>query len=177
MSQKNELRSLYRAKRSEYLASMNPAIANLSFSALPSNFLAIVEKSRCLAAYIPIGSEANPMKLAEKARELGLQICLPYVESKISPMRFIAWEASDPLIDGPMGLKQPSPDGANCKPDLILAPLLAFDRSMTRLGQGAGHYDRALSLLGHSIIIGMLGPCKKQSSFRATLGIRRLMPF
>lgn len=91
---------------------------------------------------------------------MGLQICLPHVTSKISPMQFLEWGLDDnadeeSLIDGPMGLKQPHIGNAICSPDVIFAPLLAFDRSLTRLGQGAGHYDRALSLLDNSIVIGL----------------------
>jgi 5-formyltetrahydrofolate cyclo-ligase len=37
----------------------------------------------------------------------------------------------------------------------VLVPLVAFDSRLMRLGQGAGHYDRALSLLGNAIAIGI----------------------
>lgn len=160
MSDKVSLRSEYKAKRSAHVAALSPSIMNLSFSTIPSPLRSILENCNCLASYIPIGSEASPLKLTQSARAMGLKICLPHVTSKISPMQFIEWGQDDKgddeaLLKGPMGLLQPSPDRPSCTPDVILAPLVAFDRSLNRLGQGAGHYDRALSLLDHSILIGI----------------------
>ncbi len=152
---KQSLRAEYRAKRSTLVSQTNPAILSLSFSALTTPFRSILETASCLAIYAPIGSEANPLKLAEKAREMGIKLCLPHVQNKISPMQFIEWKQDDILVEGPLGIKQASLDNAPCTPDVILAPMVAFDRDMTRLGQGAGHYDRALSLLEDAIIIGI----------------------
>ena len=42
-----------------------------------------------------------------------------------------------------MGLRQPAVTSAECAPDLIVTPLLGFDRRGGRIGYGAGHYDRA----------------------------------
>jgi len=40
-------------------------------------------------------------------------------------------------------------------PDLIIAPMLAFDRSMHRLGQGGGHYDRTFAQYPQAPRIGL----------------------
>ncbi len=155
MSDKKNLRSQFRAQRAEYVTALSPAMMQLSFSNVPSPLRSILENAACLAAYIPIGAEANPLKIVAIVREMGIKICLPHVTSKISPMQFFEWAENAPLEEGPMGLQQPSSDNPLCKPDVILAPLVAFDRSLTRLGQGAGHYDRALSLLEPSIVVGL----------------------
>jgi 5-formyltetrahydrofolate cyclo-ligase len=44
------------------------------------------------------------------------------------------------------GVPSPPADGADLSPRLFLVPLLAFDRTGRRLGQGGGHYDRIISL-------------------------------
>ncbi len=155
MSDKKNLRSHYRAKRAEYVTALSPAMMQLSFSTVPSPLRAILDNASCMAAYIPINAEASPLKIVSIARQMGLTICLPHIRNKISPMQFFIWGEGEPLEKGPMGLKQPSANNPVCKPDVILAPLVAFDRSLTRLGQGAGHYDRALSLLETSIVIGL----------------------
>ncbi len=155
MHTKQSLRAEYKAKRAVLISQTNPAILSISFSALTTPLRAILETASCLAAYVPIDNEADPLKLAGKAREMGVKICLPHIQNKISPMQFLEWEQDDILTEGPYGLKQPSLNNRLCTPDVVLAPVVAFDRDMVRLGQGAGHYDRALSQLEDVIVIGV----------------------
>ncbi|RYY12360.1 MAG: 5-formyltetrahydrofolate cyclo-ligase, partial [Alphaproteobacteria bacterium] len=56
---------------------------------------------------------------------------------------------------GPFGLSQPHPDSPALTPDIILAPLLAFDAKLDRLGQGAGYYDRAFATFPDARRIGV----------------------
>ena len=49
-----------------------------------------------------------------------------------------------PLKRGKFGLRQPGAEQAELTPDIVLVPLLAFDRRGGRLGYGAGYYDVAL---------------------------------
>ena len=59
------------------------------------------------------------------------------------------------LAAGPFGLRQPAHDAATLAPDLVLAPLVAFDRRLHRIGQGAGHYDRAFAAWPEAVRIGV----------------------
>ena len=52
-----------------------------------------------------------------------------------------------PTGDGPYGTKQPPAGSDNCLPDVILAPMLAFDAYGWRLGYGGGFYDRTIANL------------------------------
>lgn len=108
-----------------------------------------------VATYMPVGSEADPTALAWAARERGCTIVLPHVLGRADPIRFFQWDPQTPLIGGPLGLLQPPTDGPQVDPDIVLTPLLAFDDMLNRLGQGAGHYDRAFARLPAAWRIGV----------------------
>ncbi len=108
-------------------------------------FLSALVRQPVVASYIPIGSEADPGYFAAAARDAGCTIVLPHVTTKAAPFRFLAWDAAEPLVAGPFGLQQPPAGAVEVRPDIILTPLLGFDRAGNRLGQGAGHYDRAFA--------------------------------
>ena len=152
---KSELRRKIRVARNEYVASLSPQDLGLAFSRIPAPLDAYLLPGKIVAGYIAVGSEANALRLVEQAYEKGCATALPHVTSKTAPLRFLRWTPGDGLEDGPFGLKQPLTDAEPCDPDVVLTPLVAFDASMMRLGQGAGHYDRALSLLDNAIAVGV----------------------
>ncbi len=96
-----------------------------------------------VASYVPIGSEADPAPIEAAVRSAGCTLALPHVVSRVAPLRFLLSDGS--LEAGPYALRQPRADAAEVRPDVILTPLLGFDRAGNRLGQGAGHYDRAFA--------------------------------
>ncbi|GAA3272159.1 hypothetical protein GCM10020258_48030 [Sphingomonas yabuuchiae] len=98
-----------------------------------------------IAAYRPLGAEADPALWVEAALHAGATIALPHVTDRASPIRFLTWADGEDLNVGAFGLHQPAPDAPECRPDIILTPLVGFDRRGNRLGQGAGHYDRAFA--------------------------------
>jgi 5-formyltetrahydrofolate cyclo-ligase len=152
---KTALRTQYRQKRDGFVAAMNPSELAIAFSKAPTPLKQLFTPGKIVAGYIPIGSEANPAALLAEAQAMGCNLALPYVVSRAAPMRFLRWLIGDALEDGPFGLKQPRADSDHVNPDVLLVPLVAFDRRMFRLGQGAGHYDRALSVLPRAAPIGI----------------------
>ncbi len=152
---KSALRRIFRQKRDAFVSGLSPQIVQIAFSQAPNMLKKLFEPEKTVAAYVPIGSEADPTALLSIAHTIGCQIALPYVSGAVTPIRFLAWQPSDRLETGPFGLQQPLASSAVTKPDVILVPLIAFDRGCARLGQGAGHYDRALSLLPDAITVGV----------------------
>lgn len=152
---KSTLRRKCRAERDQFVAAMAPGEKALAFSHLPSPLAKLCLKDTVVAGYIGVGSEADPSRLLVGAASQGCITAIPHVTSKVSPMRFLRWSVGEPLEMGPFGLSQPLAYAPEVQPDIILAPLVAFDTRLMRLGQGAGHYDRALSLLENSAAIGI----------------------
>ena len=136
MTDKPALRARLRARRA---AASGPPIP------VWPTFVERLSPGLVVASYIPTGSEADPVALVEAALMAGCRLALPHVVDKATPMRFLAHAGDHALVPGPFGLRQPAAIAPDMEPDIILTPLLAFDRSGNRLGQGAGHYDRAFA--------------------------------
>ncbi|WP_322963456.1 5-formyltetrahydrofolate cyclo-ligase [Sphingomonas fuzhouensis] len=98
-----------------------------------------------IAAYRPLRAEADPALWVEAALHAGATLALPHVVDRENPIRFLRWAQGQDLHVGAFGLHQPADDAPECRPDIILTPLVGFDRRGNRLGQGAGHYDRAFA--------------------------------
>lgn len=149
------MRRIYRRRRDEYVAGLAPQDLNIAFSMAPSPLKSLFSAGKTVSAYVAMGSEADPYALLRAARDAGCHTALPHVTSKVAPMRFLEWSPGEPLETGPFGLIQPISTNVEVTPNIVLVPLVAFDFRMARLGQGAGHYDRALSLLSGAVTVGI----------------------
>jgi len=103
--------------------------------------------SAAVAAYLPIRSELSPLPLVTALAGHGVVTAMPETPAPGNPLVFRRWTPGDDLVDGPYGTQQPSPAADVLVPDLILAPMLAFDSGCWRLGYGGGFYDRTLAAL------------------------------
>jgi 5-formyltetrahydrofolate cyclo-ligase len=101
-------------------------------------------KGAAVSAYVAIGDEADPAPLVAALRTRSHPIALPRVVRKGEPLAFHIYEPGAALVAGVFGLSQPAPDWPATVPDVLIVPLLAFDRRGNRLGYGAGFYDRTL---------------------------------
>ncbi len=77
----------------------------------------------------------------------GMRLALPVVQGKALPLLFRAWTPGDVMGSGVWGIAEPGEDSPVVEPDILLVPLLAFDRTGRRIGYGGGFYDRTLRQL------------------------------
>ena len=118
-------------------------------------FLMRLAPGLVVATYAPVAGEADPTLFNAAALTSGCRLALPQVTDRATPIRFLAWPGDAALVPGPFGLRQPAPDLPEVAPDIILTPLVGFDRRGNRLGQGAGHYDRAFAVHPHAWRVGL----------------------
>jgi len=111
-----------------------------------------------VSAYWPMASELDPRTLMAALHDTGHPIVLPVVLGRDRPLAFRAWSPGDALEPAGFGTQMPGVDKPERTPDVILAPLLAFDHRGYRLGYGGGFYDRTLALLrkrGRVLAVGL----------------------
>jgi 5-formyltetrahydrofolate cyclo-ligase len=100
-----------------------------------------------VSGFSPMKSEIDPIPLMRKLADAGAQLALPVVAGKGKPLIMRAWAFGQPLASGVWGIREPPPDAPEVLPDILLVPLLAFDRLGHRLGYGAGYYDMTIAAL------------------------------
>jgi 5-formyltetrahydrofolate cyclo-ligase len=100
-----------------------------------------------VSGFMPLKSEISPLPLMHKLATVGAELALPRIVARGSPLSMRAWEFGAPLDRGQWGIREPPPDAPEVEPDILLVPLLAFDRAGYRIGYGAGYYDMTLARL------------------------------
>jgi 5-formyltetrahydrofolate cyclo-ligase len=100
-----------------------------------------------VSGFMPLKSEINPLPLMRKLAGEGARLALPVIAGRGKPLTMREWTFGEPLSPGVWGIRQPEPEAAVVEPDIVLVPLLAFDRAGGRIGYGGGYYDRTLAQL------------------------------
>lgn len=108
-----------------------------------------------VAAFHPTGAEIDVLPALGWFAGRGHATALPVVPGRGQPLRFRTWTPGDPLVRGVLDIPVPEPAAPELVPEILLVPLLAFDRSGFRLGYGGGYYDRTLATLrsGHRFVL------------------------
>ena len=106
-----------------------------------------IVRGAVIAGYMPMRGEADPLPLMRRLADRGALLALPVVITRDAPLCFRMWQPNDPLIQGLFGTRHPVEAAPLLVPDIVLAPLAAFDRRGHRIGYGGGYYDRTLVTL------------------------------
>ncbi len=97
-----------------------------------------------LSSYYPASFEADTLKLFETRFINKLRIFLPVLKEN-NVMHFHEWKKNDVLKINQFGMLEPAILSNHIVPDIMLVPLLAYDKQFNRLGYGGGFYDRYLN--------------------------------
>jgi len=100
-----------------------------------------------VSGFMPMKSEINPLPLLQKLADAGARLALPRIVGRGHPLSMRAWQFGAPLERGQWGIREPRADAPEVDPDILIVPLLAFDRAGYRLGFGAGYYDMTITAL------------------------------
>ena len=97
---------------------------------------------KIIGGYFPVNFEIDDLKMLKKFERNKFNISLPVIKKNFQ-MDFYKWSFSDPLKINKYGI--PEPETKNIVyPDILLIPLVAFDKNLNRLGYGGGYYDRLI---------------------------------
>ncbi|MDP6572717.1 MAG: 5-formyltetrahydrofolate cyclo-ligase [Rhodospirillales bacterium] len=111
-----------------------------------------------VSAYWPMGDELDVRPLLHHLHGAGHVCALPTVVRRGEALVFRVWHPGMDLDKGVLGTRHPPAAAAAVRPEVVLAPLLAFDAEGYRLGYGGGYYDRTLAGLrgdGPALAIGI----------------------
>ena len=111
-----------------------------------------VPRGAAVSGFWPMGEEIDIRPLLEALHARGHPVLLPETPPRGRPLIFRLWHPGAAMIRERFGTSRP--DGPEGVPDIMLVPLLAFDRSGHRLGYGGGYYDRTIAGLPHARTIG-----------------------
>ena len=101
----------------------------------------------CVSAFHPYGNEIDTRQLLGKLAGEGWTTALPVVVAKRQPLIFRRWLPGEPMEMGVLKILVPLVSAPEVEPDVLLVPLLAFDKAGYRLGYGGGFYDATLAML------------------------------
>jgi len=102
-------------------------------------------KKIIVGGYYPVNYEFNDLDFLNYLEKKKIKIALPVIKKNFE-MSFIKCSLNEPFLINNYGIPEPCTRKV-VYPDILLVPLVAFDKKLNRLGYGAGYYDRAIERL------------------------------
>jgi 5-formyltetrahydrofolate cyclo-ligase len=144
---RDDIRRAMRAQRRQITPTQRAEAARRFAIAADRGYF--LRPGRRIAVYHPYGHEADVQRITQRAWRRGCRVYLPVItHQQRFQMEFVRFEPDTPLESNAFGI--PEPRNAPAKRisvrylDVVFMPLVAFDDYGSRLGSGAGFYDRAL---------------------------------
>ena len=108
------------------------------------NILKILKRDKdigkIVGGYYPYNYEFDAVHILKKFEKQNYQISLPKIKKNFQ-MDFFQWSSNEPLSINKYGIPEPISNKI-IYPDILLVPIVAFDKNLNRIGYGGGFYDR-----------------------------------
>lgn len=160
-------------KRRNALSAAQQAQASASVLQHLQNYPAFIASKR-IALYMAADGEINPASIARELWQAGKSCYLPRLQPKqLRKLEFFEYLPSTKLIPNRFGI--PEPDDQQAQPialdllDIVLLPLVGFDRRGARLGMGGGFYDTTFAFIRSErrtkpLLVGLAHGCQEVES-------------
>ena len=111
-----------------------------NFSRITKILKKIDMSGKKIGGYYPYNYEFDILQILKVFEKKNFLISLPKIKKKFH-MDFYKWSTKDPLVINKFGIPEPT-SKKKIYPDILLVPLVAFDKDLNRIGYGGGFYDR-----------------------------------
>ena len=116
---------------------------SIKFNSILNVFKKNKINNKIIGGYYPYNYELDIIKILEKFEKKKYSISLPKIKKNFQ-MDFFEWSVKNPLIINKYGIPEPISNKV-IYPDILLVPLVAFDKQLNRIGYGGGFYDRYIN--------------------------------
>ncbi len=141
-----QLRNTLRAQRK----SLSNIAAKQAAQQASQQLIALTEfqQASSIACYIPINGEMDTDMLIKSAWQKNKAVYLPLIQAD-STLLFVPFQADTVMLKNKFGIPEPQSNATNglnaCSLDLVITPLVAFNKNCHRIGMGGGYYDRTFA--------------------------------
>ena len=164
MQMKNNLRIFGKKKRSAITLDIeSKASLSIQIKYCLDKIFFLNRNIKTASIYYPINNEITPFDFTKYFKERKIVMSMPVVDIKKKSMLFRKWSPKDDLAIGPLGNLEPTHEKEIILPQIMVVPMLMFDRELFRLGYGGGYYDKT--------IIKLKKHFQKQNFFFITVGL------